>query len=433
MKCLDNGLALTPPMGWLSWTRFMCQTDCVKYPKHCISEDLFLEMADVLVKEGYQAAGYNRVNIDDCWMTKTRDKNGRLIADPVRFSHGISWLADQIHKRGLLMGIYSNFGQRTCMGFAGTDLNNIETDALTYAEFNADYLKFDGCFQPENRLNQAYPKMGESLNRTGRPMVYSCSWPYYILTVAKRQPDYPSVVKHCNLWRNYDDIQISWPSVLSIIDFYDANQDMFAKFHGPGHWNDPDMIIVGNQGLTSDQALVQMALWCLWSAPLLMSNDLREMMPGTREILLNKRLIAVDQDPLGIMGKRFKQDNDIGYYRKPVTPLVNGKHSFVFVAFNRAATKTSVTLDFALLGLEEALIYDVVDLVSGEQLNRLTIADTINLEIRATSVAVLKATPLLLKTNAQRDGDEKSSITIFPYIIAILALVFYLLAFRPKR
>uniref|UniRef100_A0A915HQH7 Alpha-galactosidase n=1 Tax=Romanomermis culicivorax TaxID=13658 RepID=A0A915HQH7_ROMCU len=323
---LNNGLALKPPMGWLSWTRFMCQVDCKKYPDGCISEKLFTEMADVMANEGYRDVGYIQVNLDDCWMSRKRDSNSRLTADAVRFPHGIKWLAEYMHNRGLKLGIYENYGKKTCMGFPGSE-DFMEIDAETFADWDVDMFKFDGCFNDPTKLNDAYPEMGRHLNKTGRNIVYGCSWPYYIRTELKQEPDYKAISKSCNLWRNFDDIQIHWKSIESIIKFYDEHQDHLSIFHGPGHWNDPDMIIIGNPGLTVNQCKAQMALWSIWSAPLLMSNDLRDIKPEFREILLNSKVIAIDQDPLGIMGKKIGSlvNGKVSVYKKKLSKK-DGEH-----------------------------------------------------------------------------------------------------------
>lgn len=166
-----------------------------------------------------------------------------------------------------------------------------------------DSLKVDGCYANTSDFEWMYPSLGEALNRTGRPILYSCSWPAYQVGEGS-DPDYASISRHCNLWRNFDDIDDSWQSVLSIIDFYAKNQDDFAEYHGPGHWFDPDMVIVGDFGLSVDESRAQFSIWSILAAPLLLSNDLRTLTPEQKQILLNRHVIAVNQDPLGELGKR---------------------------------------------------------------------------------------------------------------------------------
>ncbi|CAL1263604.1 unnamed protein product [Larinioides sclopetarius] len=303
LLALDNGLALTPPMGWLSWERFTCNTDCKNDPDNCISEKLYMEMADRMVADGYKDAGYEYINVDDCWMDMNRDSYNRLKPDPVRFSSGIKALADYVHSKGLKLGIYTDCGNKTCAGYPGS-LGYFDVDAKTFAEWGIDMLKVDGCYAEPTVMDDLYPQITTALNQSGRPIVFSCSWPAYQVG-AGIDPDYTAIAKHCNLWRNFDDIEDSWESVLSIVDFYAAHQDELVSAAGPGHWNDPDMILGGNFGLSYDEAKAQLALWAIMASPLLMSNDLRSIEPKFKELLLNKDVIAVNQDSLGIMGKRI--------------------------------------------------------------------------------------------------------------------------------
>ena len=160
-------------------------------------------------------------------------------------------------------------------------------------------MKLDGCYADVKIMDKGYPEMGYSLNKTNRPMVYSCSWPAYQV-FAKIDPDYKSIAEHCNLWRNFDDIDDSWDSVMTITEWFANNQDELSAVHGPGHWNDPDMLIIGNYGLSYNQAKAQMALWAIMSAPMIMSVDLRTIKPWFKEILQNENLIGINQDKLGI-------------------------------------------------------------------------------------------------------------------------------------
>nr|XP_042906106.1 alpha-N-acetylgalactosaminidase isoform X2 [Parasteatoda tepidariorum] len=312
---LDNGLALTPPMGWLSWLRFVCNIDCKEDPLNCISEKLYMDMADEMVAEGFKDAGYEYVNVDDCWMAKERDSSGKLVPNSERFPSGIKALADYVHAKGLKLGIYTDCGTKTCAGYPGS-FNNYEIDAQTFAEWGIDMLKVDGCYANPKDMDALYPSITSALNNTGRPIVFSCSWPAYQVDTGM-DPDYSSIAKHCNLWRNYNDIEDSWASVLSIIDFYAAHQDELIAAAGPGHWNDPDMIIGGNFGLSYEEARSQLALWAIMASPLLMSNDLRSLKPEFKELLLNKDILSINQDTLGLMGKRIYNRTEEGI----ITPL----------------------------------------------------------------------------------------------------------------
>ncbi|KRY21845.1 Alpha-N-acetylgalactosaminidase, partial [Trichinella patagoniensis] len=299
----QNGLALTPPMGWISWLQFGCQIDCSKGLKNCFSEQAILDIAEHLVADGYRDAGYIYMNLDDCWSSHRRDQNGRLMADPIRFPHGIKWLGQELHRRGLKLGMYTNIGSKTCMGYPGSG-ENIEKDAETFASWEVDMLKVDGCFTDKSTFSTKYPKMAKALNFTGRKILLSCSWPYYTYP---EKPPYPLIAKHCNMWRNYQDVQMNWNSIMQIIDFYEANQDSLADFHKRGQWNDADMLVIGSPKLTNDQAQAQMAIWSILGVPLFMSNDLRTLSPALQDILLNEQLIAINKDPLQPMGKVVKK------------------------------------------------------------------------------------------------------------------------------
>ncbi|KAK7906918.1 hypothetical protein WMY93_015530 [Mugilogobius chulae] len=326
-SALNNGLMKTPPMGWLAWERYRCDIDCDNDPKNCISEKLFMDMADRLSEDGWRELGYTYINIDDCWSSKDRDKDGRLQADPKRFPSGIKKLADYMHVRGLKLGIYGDMGTYTCGGYPGTPLDKITLDAQTFAEWEVDMFKYDGCYSNDTEQAQGYPLMSKALNATGRPIGYSCSWPAYQGGLPPKV-DYDLLGDICNLWRNYDDIQDSWDSVLAIVDWFFKNQDILIPAAGPGKWNDPDMLIIGNFGLSMDQSRSQMALWAIMAAPLFMSNDLRTLNSGARAILQNKMIISINQDPLGIQGKRILQDKS--HIEVFWRPLSNNASALVF-------------------------------------------------------------------------------------------------------
>nr|XP_016794794.2 alpha-N-acetylgalactosaminidase isoform X6 [Pan troglodytes] len=357
---LDNGLLQTPPMGWLAWERFRCNINCDEDPKNCISERLFMEMADRMAQDGWRDMGYTYLNIDDCWIGG-RDASGCLMPDPKRFPHGIPFLADYVHSLGLKLGIYADMGNFTCMGYPGTTLDKVVQDAQTFAEWKVDMLKLDGCFSTPEERAQGYPKMAAALNATGRPIAFSCSWPAYEGGLPPRV-NYSLLADICNLWRNYDDIQDSWWSVLSILNWFVEHQDILQPVAGPGHWNDPDMarlgeegsrsssglfltsasqsagiykhepphlaicpppyrrllflmenkklmlrwkLLIGNFGLSLEQSRAQMALWTVLAAPLLMSTDLRTISAQNMDILQNPLMIKINQDPLGIQGRRI--------------------------------------------------------------------------------------------------------------------------------
>ncbi|KAA0720854.1 Alpha-N-acetylgalactosaminidase [Triplophysa tibetana] len=324
---LDNGQMRTPPMGWLAWERYRCDIDCQNDPQNCISEKLFMDMADRLSEDGWKELGYIYVNIDDCWSSMQRDGQGRLQADPKRFPGGIARLARYVHDRGLKLGIYGDMGTHTCGGYPGTTLDKVQIDAQTFADWGIDMLKLDGCYSNSTYQEKGYPMMSKALNATNRPIAYSCSWPAYQGGLPPKV-NYTLLGEICNLWRNYGDIQDSWDSVLSIVDWFFNNQDELQPAAGPGQWNDPDMLVIGDFGLSMEQSQAQMALWGILAAPLFMSNDLRTISSGARAILQNKMAITINQDPLGIQGKRLlKEKSGIEVFWRP---LHKGASALVF-------------------------------------------------------------------------------------------------------
>lgn len=389
---LDNGLALTPPMGWLSWERFTCNINCAEDPDNCINEKLYTDMADLMVSLGLKDLGYEYVNIDDCWMEKTRDSENRLRADATRFPKGIKEIADYIHSKGLKLGIYTDSGSKTCAGYPGS-YGFYDTDAETFAEWGVDMLKVDGCYLDPKAMDTLYPLITTALNKTGRPIVFSCSWPAYQVGEGMN-PNYKYIAENCNLWRNFDDIEDSWQSVLTIIEFYAQNQEDLIAAAGPGHWNDPDMVIAGNFGLSYDEARAQLALWAIMASPLLMSNDLRSIKPEFLSLLKNKDVIEVNQDPLGIMGKRIYNNNSIQIWTRPISPISsNGKYSFAIVFFNNRTLggPVSVTAQLEYLGLDNLNCYNIHDVFDEMSVNQLCPQNEITLKVNPSGVRMITA------------------------------------------
>jgi alpha-N-acetylgalactosaminidase len=304
---LDNGLALTPPMGWLSWERFGCNVNCKDDADNCISESLYLQQAQRLVLDGYRNAGYTYVNMDDCWSLKERDNvTGKLVADPDRFPHGMRWLSDQLHSLDLKLGLYGDIGTATCAGRPGFQ-DSFELDAQTLAhDFHVDSIKVDVCNSDSSKYNVSFPAFGRALNRTGRPILYNCQWPLGLRRHGEEPPDALNheILRTCNLHRNYYDVFDDWASVRVIVDYWSrtSQEDVLVMAGGPGHWNDPDMLVVGNPGLSISEQQAQFCLWAIFAAPLLLSADLRRMPRESADILLNKEVIAVNQDSMGHQG-----------------------------------------------------------------------------------------------------------------------------------
>ncbi|XP_058047863.1 alpha-N-acetylgalactosaminidase [Ahaetulla prasina] len=381
---LENGLMRTPPMGWLAWERFRCNIDCKADPHNCISETLFMEMADRLAMDGWRELGYEYVNIDDCWMAKKRNMMGHLIPDPERFPRGIKALADYVHSRGLKLGIYGDLGTHTCAGYPGTTLNCTEQDALTFAQWGVDMLKLDGCYSSSDEQAQGYPRMSKALNVTGHPIAYSCSWPAY-------QGGLPPAVNYtllaniCNLWRNFGDIQDSWESVLSIVEWFSTNQDVLQPAAGPGHWNDPDMLIIGNFGLSLEESKSQMALWTIMAAPLFMSTDLRVISESAKEILQNKLMIKINQDPLGIQGRRILQEkSQIEVFLRP---LSHSASALLFFS-RRTDMPYRYTTSLAQLNFTANAVYEAQDVYTSEIISDLKIATNFTVVINPSGVVM---------------------------------------------
>ncbi len=294
---LDNGLALTPVLGWNDWNAFGCAVD----------DALIRETADAMVSSGMAAAGYEYVTIDDCWSLRTRDDDGDLVADPVRFPAGMKALADYVHGKGLKIGIYSSAGLTTCAGYPAS-LGHEVRDATLWASWGIDYLKYDNCGNTGGTPGEErFAAMRDALVATGRPIVFAvCNWGVDSVRVWG-----PSTG---NSWRTTGDITDDWTTVMAILDA----QPAWAARSRPGAWNDPDMLEVGN-GLTDTEARAHFSLWALLNAPLLAGNDLRSMTEGTRTTLTNTEVVAVDQDWGGRQGTRIADHGDQEVWAKPMS------------------------------------------------------------------------------------------------------------------
>ncbi len=314
-------VAQTPPMGWNSWNRFACN----------INEKIIMETADALVKSGMSKAGYKYIVIDDCWQTG-RKMNGEIVADPQRFPHGIKYLADYIHAKGLKFGIYSDAGTKTCQRRPGSRGYEYQ-DARTYARWGVDYLKYDWCYHGKQNAEASYLLMSKALKATGRPIVFSiCTWGESKPWLWGKEAG--------NLWRTTEDIRDNWNSMMGILNL----QKPLYPYAGPGHWNDPDMLEIGNGGMTTEEYKSEFSLWCMLAAPLMAGNDLRNMTDETLKILTNTELIAIDQDTLGKQAFCFR---DVAGYQIWVKPLENKEKAVCLL--NSSDEKKTVQVDFPLL------------------------------------------------------------------------------------
>ncbi len=330
---------LTPPMGWNSWNRFGCNID----------ENLIRGTADAIVANGLDTAGYQYVNIDDCWMASTRDAQGRLRSDPTRFPSGIASLASYVHGKGLKLGIYESAGTATCQGLPGS-LDHETTDAQTFASWGVDYLKYDNCNNQGRPAATRYKVMGDALKATGRTIVYSiCNW-------GQEEPWIFGSRVGGQLWRTTGDISDSWGSLTSILD-QQAGLEPFAR---QGQYNDPDMLEVGNGGMTTTEYTSHFSLWSVLSAPLLLGNDLRSVNSTTLGIVRNADVIAVNQDWGGSQGRRISQSGTSEVWAKPMSD-----GSVAMVLFNRGSSNATIGTTAAELGLGGSSSYTLKDLWTG--------------------------------------------------------------------
>jgi len=346
-------LASTPPMGWNSWNKFACN----------VNEDLIRQTADAMVASGMKAAGYQYVVIDDCWQVE-RDGDGNIIADAKRFPSGMKALAGYVHAKGLKFGLYSDAGTMTCQGRPGSRGYEYQ-DARQYAAWGVDYLKFDWCNTSTQDARSSYELMRSALDASGRAIVLSiCEW-----GTAKPWLWANGVG---NLWRTTGDISDRWQgrekwpdgSCCSngMIDILDQ-QIGLESFAGPGHWNDPDMLEIGNGGMTTVEDRAHFSLWAILAAPLIAGNDLRDMKPEIREILTHQEVIAVDQDPAGIEGRRVRKNGNLEVWSKL---LHDGSRAVVLL--NRGTEDGEISVPWEDLGYPAHLKAQVRDLWQGSDL-----------------------------------------------------------------
>jgi alpha-galactosidase len=324
----DNGLARTPPMGWNSWNQFANHID----------DATVRGIADAMASNGMRDAGYVYVNIDDTWEGQ-RDARGNI--QPNRKFPDMKALADYVHSKGLKLGIYSSPGPDTCEGYEGS-YGHEEQDAQTYAAWGIDYLKYDWCgaftLYKDSEMQTVYQKMGDALLASGRDIVFSLCQ-YGLVDVWKWGPAVGG-----NLWRTAGDIRDSWESV-SAIGF---SQDRFAPYARPGHWNDPDMLEIGNGHMTDTEYRTHMTLWSMLAAPLIAGNDLRNMSASVHEILTNREVIAIDQDKAGHQATRVWQSGQQEIWSRE---LAGG--DIAVAVFNRAAQDANITFRWADAGISK--------------------------------------------------------------------------------
>ena len=326
-KVADNGLARTPPMGWNSWNKFAGKVD----------DAAVRGMADAMAANGMKEAGYQYINIDDTWEAG-RDEHGNITTNK-KFPN-MKGLADYVHSKGLKIGIYSSPGPNTCAGYEGS-FGHEEQDAKTYAAWGIDYLKYDWCgarnLYSDDEMRAVYQVMGDALLKSGRPILYSLCQ-YGRADVWKWGADVGG-----NAWRTTGDIRDTWDSMTKI----GFVQDELAAWAAPGHWNDPDMLEIGNGGMNDDEYRTHMSLWAILAAPLLAGNDLREMKPTILEILTNREVIAINQDKAGKQGRRVSKSGE-----QEVWTRVLADGGIAIGMFNRGNAPTQMSVKLTEIGLK---------------------------------------------------------------------------------
>jgi alpha-galactosidase len=371
-----NSLAQTPPMGWNSWNKFGCN----------VSEDLIKSVADAIATDGMKDAGYQYVVIDDCWQV-SRDENGFIVADAQRFPSGMKALADYVHSKGLKFGLYSDAGSKTCAGRPGSQGHEFQ-DAIQYARWGVDYVKYDWCNTEKRNAEEAYSTMSTALLATGRPIVFSmCEW-----GTAKPWLWGNGIG---NLWRATGDISDNWTShkkwpnggccELGFLEILDLQVGL-ESFAGPGHWNDPDMMEVGNGGMTIPEYRAHFSFWALLAAPLIAGNDVRSMTSEIKEILTNPEVIAVNQDKLGREGHRVAKNGDLEVWSK-----VLNDGSRAVILFNRGGSENDISVSWEQIGYPNHLPAKVHDLWLHKDVGSFT--GSYSAKVPSHSVVMVKITP----------------------------------------
>ena len=362
-----EGLADKPQMGWSTWNKF----------QEKISEDVIIGIADAMVESGLRDAGYTYINIDDCWHGE-RDKDGFIQVDATKFPHGMKYLADYLHGKGLKLGIYSDAGTATCGSMPGS-LGHEYQDALQYARWGVDYLKYDWCNTTNINPQGAYQLISDALRASGRPIFLSmCEWgnshPWrWARDIGHSWRTTPDI------WCNFDSLRV-FPQGYSQFGVMQCIQlnDTLRQYAGPGHWNDPDMLEVGN-GMTINEDRAHFTMWCMMASPLILGNDIRNMSAEVRDILTNREMIAVDQDALGVQGLHLMDDDGLQFWFKP---LEGG--DWAFVILNATKEDKTYVLDWQkfnftdkeVSGLSthfDTIIYQVYNLWTHKQEGRTTL------------------------------------------------------------
>ncbi|MGW5849682.1 ricin-type beta-trefoil lectin domain protein [Streptomyces sp. NPDC055254] len=392
----DTPLALTPPMGWNNWAHYMCDIDEAKVVAN----------ADALVSTGLAAKGYDTVTIDDCWMTRSRDADGALVVDTQKFPHGMAWLGDYLHAKGLKFGIYQDAGSLTCEKYPGSGSpqgggpDHYAQDARQFASWKVDYVKMDGCnlWVPEGKTKEqayrdAYNAVAKALRESGRDMVLSASAPAYFQQGEWGGSDWHKVLgwvgETGQLWREGRDIKVYNPAApatsrwSSVLGNYGYNR-WLGRYAGPGNWNDPDFLIAGAPGLTAAEGRSQVALWAMMAAPFILSSEVSKLTPAGIAALGNTDLIELDQDPMGRQGAVVSSNST---FEILVRPLADGDRAVAVL--NRSAADRDIAVPLDEIGLSSCPV-EAKDLWTGE---RRALSGTLTGKVGAHDTGVWRLTP----------------------------------------
>ncbi|XWS15706.1 hypothetical protein CRYUN_Cryun34aG0024900 [Craigia yunnanensis] len=333
---LADGVARTPPMGWNSWNHFYCDID----------EKIVKSTADALISTGLARLGYKYVNLDDCWAEGERDEKGNLMSKATTFPSGIKALADYVHAKGLKLGIYGDAGNRTCSNRMPGSLGHEDQDARTYAKWGVDYLKYDNCYNDGSKNRKRYVVMSRALRKAGRPILYAlCEW-------GQENPaTWAGAYGH--VWRTTGDINDTFASITSIADL----NNVWGRYAGPGRWNDPDMLEVGNGGMNMEEYRSHFSIWALMKAPLLIGCDVRSASKETLSVLGNKEVIDVNQDPLGVQGRKIRSKGGLEVWAGPLS-----RKRVVVVLWNRSESRAPISVTWRDIGFSPSSPVIVRDL-----------------------------------------------------------------------
>ncbi|TYI04572.1 hypothetical protein ES332_A10G027900v1 [Gossypium tomentosum] len=333
---LANGVARTPPMGWNSWNHFHCDID----------EKTIKSTVDAIVSTGLARLGYKYVNLDDCWTEGERDNVGNLRAKASTFPSGIKALADYVHSKGLKLGIYADAGKRTCSNKMPGSLGHEYQDTKIFAEWGVDYLKYDNCYNDGSKPQTRYAAMSRALRNAGRLILFSlCEW--------GQEDPAKWAGSYGHSWRTTGDINDTWASITSIAD----SNNIWGRYAGPGRWNDPDMLEVGNGGMNIEEYRSHFSIWALMKAPLLIGCDVRSASKETLTILGNKEVIDVNQDSLGVQGRKIRSNGGLEVWAGPLS----GKR-VVVVLWNRSQARAIISVKWREIGLSPSTLVAVRDL-----------------------------------------------------------------------